>query len=584
MTLAWTPPQADALVAAESFLLLGMAGSGKTVTLLEKARRLAAAGHRVALTTFAYRVLEHLKQQGAPALTPFVASGALRFGTLYELALQALQQGGVQLTFASNNHVRQLLRQLIAEQGFPGTLEEAEHVIRSAKGKAKKLPESDKFYPFVKAYQAKLDSLGLSDRHDLIRRHVLGMKDGNLPPLPVEWLLLDGLQDATELQLIWLQLHLAKGVKLGLTADDDVTAFGRDGALGAAAVQQVQGWAESYELDVLTLPATHRLPAALATSLAKQARLLRLRLAKPDSSVASTAATPLLPPLSHQNFPHLPALHAEVLRQCQQHHLAGQRVGLITHDDFSAATLTHVLQKGGLNPASFARLIWEEPTPQVVLASLHVLLGQATSGHLVLLLLGVGIPAATVVAWQHQGVLNQPDWLGQGALLPAAEITSPTLQTLVQQVRFALRSAHTLWHQRTLPPPAVFKALWADLLPLLPTAEQPAALLALDMLLSLSGKLSDVLPRVLTETLPDMASLVTVGPVREMRNHAFDAVLLINPTDGLWPPPTNPTLGADHDHERRLWLLACSRTRGPLALLTVGEPCALARELLQAKA
>jgi len=215
----------------------------------------------------------------------------------------------------------------------------------------------------------------------------------------------------------------------------------------------------------------------------------------------------------------------------------------------------------------------------VVLASLHVLLGQASPGQLVLLMLGLGVPATTVLNWQAQGALQQPDWLAQGALLPTTDITSPTVQGLVQNIRFALRGAHALWQQRTLPPPAVFKTLWADLLPLLPAGEQAAALLALDMLLSLSGKLTEVLPHVLTETLPDMTSPITVGPVREMRNHEFDAVLLINPTEGHWPPPTSPTLGADH--ERRLWLLACSRTRGPLLLLTTGEPCALARELLQ---
>jgi hypothetical protein len=581
MNLTWSPPQADALVAAESFLLLGMAGSGKTATLLEKARRLASAGHRVILSTFAFRVLEHLSQQGAPTLAPFIAGGQLQLATLYELALQALQKGGVELNFASNNQVRQLLRQLVAEQSFPGTLEEAEHLIRNAKGKAKKLPESDKFYPFVKAYQTKLDGLGLSDRHDLIRRHVLGLKEGSLPPLQADWLLLDGLQDTTELQLIWLQLHLAKGVKLGLSADDDITAFGRDGALGAVAVQQVQSWAENYEIETLTLPASHRLQPVLANALSKQARLLRLRMAKPSSSTATPPANPLLPLVSQQDFPHLPALYAEVLAQAQQHQAAGQRLGLITYDDFTAATVSHVLRKGGVNPASFARLIWEDPTPQVVLASLHILLGQATSNHLVLLLLGVGLPASQVLAWQAQGALNQPDWLAQGAALPTTEITSPTTQALMQNLRFALRSAAALWQQRLLPPPAVFKALWADLMPLLPATEQPQALLALDLLLSLSGKLTEVLPRVLTETLPDMKSPITVGPVREMRNHEFDATILIHCSEGTWPPPVGPTLGADHDHLRRLWLLACSRTRGPLALYTVGEPCALARELLK---
>ncbi len=582
MPFTWSPPQADALLSSESYVLLGCPGSGKTTALLEKARLLATAGQRVILTTFAFRVLENLKQRGAPALTPHIASGLLKVGTLYDLALQAVQQGGIQLNFASNNQVRQLLRQLMAEESFPGTLEEAEHIIRSARGRAKRLPESDRFYPFVNAYKTKLDSLGLSDRHDLIRRHVLGMKEGSLPVLATDWLLLDGLQDATELQLIWLQLHHTHGVRLALTADDDLTAFGRDGAQGAAAIQQVQGW----ELETHTLPASHRLTATLAPKLAKQSRLLRLRLNKPQTTVAAPLATQaggLLPPLSHRTYPHLPVLHADLLDIAQQYQQQGQRLGLITYDDLSAAILTHQLQARGLNPASFARLIWEEPIPQVILASLHILLGQATPQYCMLLLLGLGLPAAQVMHWQGLGVLNAPDWLAQGAPLPLGAVSSPTVQNLAQQIRFALRSADTLWQHRTLPPTTIFKALWADLLPLIPNADQAQALLALETLLSLSGKLNEVLPRVMTETLPNMNSLITVGPVREMRNHQFDGAVLVNAAEGVWPPPISPTLGADHDHERRMWLLACSRTRGGLLLTSVGEPCALARELLNDK-
>ncbi|MFO0500238.1 MAG: UvrD-helicase domain-containing protein, partial [Pseudomonadota bacterium] len=284
MTLNWNPPQTEALVQSQSILLIGPAGSGKTVVLLEKALRLASSGQRVVLTTFASRVMEHLKQQGQPSLTPHIATGQLKATTLYELAASQLAQNGMSLQFASNNQVRALLRQLCAEHGFTGTVEEAEHIIRAAKGRAKKLPEADRHYSFVKAYQALLDQLGLSDRHDVVRRHVLGMKDDTVPPLATDWLLLDGLQDATELQLIWLQMHLAKGVKLLLTADDDVTAFGRDGALGPLAIQQVQGWAEQYDFEVLELPASYRLAPTLMAALNQQARLLRTRIPKAELS------------------------------------------------------------------------------------------------------------------------------------------------------------------------------------------------------------------------------------------------------------------------------------------------------------
>ena len=581
--LNWNPPQSEVLVQAESVLLVGPAGSGKTAVMIEKAQRLAGSGKRVVLTTFAARVMEHLKQQGQPTLTPHIATGQLKAATLYELAASQLASSGMSLQFASNNQVRALLRQLCAQQGFTGTTDEAEHIIRAAKGRAKKLPEADRHYGFVKAYQALLDQLGLSDRHDLVRRHVLGMKDGTVPPIATDWLLLDGLQDATELQMIWLQMHLAKGVKLLLTADDDVTAFGRDGALGPQAIQQVQGWQENYELEVLELPASYRVQPQLMGALSKQARLLRTRHHKAEATRAE-APSPQAGQLAatrFMGFSTKPALHSALIEIAQTQARMGKRIGFITRDDFSAATLTHVLQAANINPASFARLIWENPTPQIVLASLHVLLGQASAGHLTVFLLGVGIPAEVVARAQNQGVFTAPDWLQQGAPLPLEPADSPTTQALVGQVRWALRAANTLWLSRTLPPPAVFKALWADLLGLLPETEQPAALLALESLLRLQGKLADVLPRVLTESMPDMASPITVAPVREVRNHQFDVVVIVDASEGRWPKVASPLLGIDHDHERRLWLLAASRAWESLILTAVGEPGALARELCQ---
>jgi hypothetical protein len=217
----------------------------------------------------------------------------------------------------------------------------------------------------------------------------------------------------------------------------------------------------------------------------------------------------------------------------------------------------------------------------VVLASLHVLLGQATPAHYTLLMLGLGVPPTVVNHWAGLGIWNTPHWLSSGAALPLLPETSPTVQALATQIRWALRAAAVLWESRTMPPPAVFKALWADLLPLLAPTDQPLALLALENLLRLQGKLSEILPRVLQENMPDMASPVTVAPVREVRNHQFDVAVLVDASEGHWPPKVSALLGADHDHERRLWLLAASRAREAVLVTAVNEPGALAAELCQ---
>lgn len=561
--MKWSPAQQQILSNTGSSLLVGAPGTGKTTLLLAQAEALARAGHKVALATFAFRSHQYLKSMATPsqaAIWPQLATGTVR-----DLAIQQLHTAGHSFSFASNNQVREILRGLIHAQSFPGTLEDAEHIIRATKARAKKLPEADRYFTFVQAYQARLEELGLADRHDIIRRHVLGMRDGSVPTLPVSHLLLDNLQDATELQLIWLQMHIAHGVTLKLTADDDVTAFGPDGAQGEAAITATENWPEITRFN---LTDSYRIPASLAPAIGKVARQLRNRVSKGLDSVNNVPAI-----LRAEVFPNAPAEHAFLAETCAELAQKGQSVGLITRNHFEAACLTHALRKHNLNPASFARLIWEEPTPQVVLSLLYLMLNQASNGHLHLVMLGFGVPPTTT-AYLFQAGLNAENWAAQGYPLPPLPHESPTTIAAVQQLRRALRSASQLLRAPATPaagtesmnPRSVFKALVAELLPHIPEAEHPAALLATDMLLGLSGKLTEVLPRVRTETLPDMASRVTVAPVREARNQQFHTVIIPYASAGNWPSTGSPLLGVDADHERRLFYLAITRSQSNLIL------------------
>lgn len=560
--MKWTPAQQKVIAHAGSSLTVGVPGSGKTGILLAQAESLTAAGHKVALVTFAFRSHQYLQSMATPsqkAIWPKLSTGTVR-----DLAIQQLHTAGHSFSFASNNQVREILRSLIPAQSFPGSLEDAEHVIRAAKARAKKLPEADRYYPFVQAYQARLEELGLADRHDIIRRHVLGIKDGSVPPLPVSHILLDNVQDATELQLIWLQMHLAHGASLKVTGDDDVTAFGPDGAQGEAALAAMEHWSGVTRFD---LSASHRIPQSLAPAVGKLARQLRSRVAKTMEGTSTAPAT-----LRAEVFPNAPAEHAFLAETCLDLARKGHSVGLITRTHFEAACLAHALRKHNLNPASYARLIWEEPTPQLVLSLLYLMLGQASAGHLHLVLLGFGVPQQTVANLFRMG-LRAESWAAEGYALPPLPNESPTTVAAVQQLRRALRGAAQLLAVPTgnLNPRSVFKSLVAQLLPHLPEDEHASALLATDMLLGLSGKLTEVLPRVRTETLPDMTSLITVAPVRETRNQQFHTVIIPYASAGHWPMPPSKLLEAQNDHERRLFYMAATRSQGNL-ILTRHQP------------
>jgi superfamily I DNA/RNA helicase len=574
-----TPPTHPAFLKdLGSALIIGLPGSGKTTLLLARAAQLVAQGTppgQLALTTFAFRSLEYLKAE-ITRTQPHLLPG-LNLGTLRDFAAAQLTAAGQPFTFVSNNQLRAIVRQVMAVQNFPGSLASAEHLIRSAKSRAKKLPEASPGFPFLQAYQHALEAHGTPeapalDRHDLIRQHLKGLKNGTLSTLPVKALLLDNLQDATELQLIWLQAHLNAGVELWLTADDDTTAYAQDGALGATALQQVGTWAG---VTTHHLPGSHRLGPPLGPALIKLARQLRTREDKPEACFAPPLR---VPPLEVISTTTAPTAHALLLQRLPELIRQFGTVGVLTRTQHAAQVLTQVLLKAApslddkasnpLRPASFARSIWEDPTPQLVLATLYLLLNQASTAHLQLVLLGFGIPASTVQQLTLHG-LNGEQWLAGGAVLPPLEAdTSPTTRHAVQKAQQAWQAAASLWHSRTLGPREIFKALVADLLPNLPASEHPAALLATEALLGLSGKLTAVLPQLLQESLPNWASPITVAPVVEVRNREFGVVVL--PYAQEWAPEAGQSTAntiEKAEHDRRLLYLAATRTTGPLIVL-----------------
>ncbi len=537
---------------------------------------------RIALTTFAFRAEEVLRTL-TRARHPEVAAN-LTFQPLKDWILPVLRAAGEDMAEATNNDVRRLLRSLMVSQAFPGTLEDAENVVRSAKGRTKKLPENDRFYPFYAAYNGMLKERNLVDRQDIFRLHLRGMRDKSLPPLPVSHLLLDNIQDATELQLTWLKEHLAAGITLVLAGNDDLTAFGQAGAHGHPAIATVESW---NGVQTHTLSNHYRTPAALAEPLDKIARQLSTRSRTGKEGKALNTVTP---GVVVQALESTADERRWIAAEAAAYTAKGHSVGIITHDDFSANVIGHLLRKKGQPSASYARLIWEDPIPQTVLALLSLLLNRATPQQLVLVLAGLGLPADQVRNWVSQG-LSPENWLADGAPLPLVEDASPTLVARVSHIRRILLQAWQALTQQLTDPRTVFLSCVNELLQALPGdmtgTEDPPALLATDMLLSLKGNLAEILPRVTQETLPDMSAPITVAPVREVRNLEFEVVFIAGlnaaPHAHAWPAAGGSgAVPADADHERRLFYLAATRTKQHLVLTHTGTASTYINELQHA--
>ena len=578
MDTPWTPDQLAALGLEGPALLMGAAGAGKTALLVEKAARLARAGtppESIGLTTFAVRTIQGLKTRLALALgAPASRVQAL---TLHDFAMRQLAAAGQTETagapaFASNNQVRQILRDLIRAGAFEGTLEEAEHIVRLLKSRAKKVAENERFYGFYLSYKARLAELHLADRNDIIRAHILAIRNGSALPAPVKWLLLDNLQDATELQLAWLKEHLAAGVTLWLAGNDDLTAFGPDGAMGRAALEQVATWGN---MTPFTLAETFRMPQGVAVPVGRIARQLKSRMDKPDKP-----SNPMPGRVAVQRFESASAEHAFLAAKARELAAPGAKgaVGIVTRDDHTANWVAHTLRRNGFNPACYARLIWEEPPAQRVLGLLYLILGRAGEGQLRLVLEGFGLSAETVNQLYARGLVAE-DWLARGCPLPSLPEASPTVLSQLGKLHRQLTGAYTLMAARTLTPQDVFKGLVYTLMEGGPEAEHPTILLAVDMLLGLSGKLADALPRVITETMPDMTAPVAVAPVREVRNLEFRTLIIPHAHADQWPAPASKLLGPDLEHERRLFYLALSRTQGDILVTHHQALSPLAAEL-----
>jgi superfamily I DNA/RNA helicase len=88
-------------------------------------------------------------------------------------------------------------------------------------------------------YQDLMESEGSMDFSDLLLTTVNKMTSGEMPPLPIRWLLVDEAQDMDEVQMEWILLHGRSGIEVTLVGDDDQSLYAFRHALGYEGLQEV---------------------------------------------------------------------------------------------------------------------------------------------------------------------------------------------------------------------------------------------------------------------------------------------------------------------------------------------------------
>ncbi len=553
-----------------SCLVMGGPGTGKTLALVEKVVRLIQSGvapqeiHVIAFTYYSWQVLlgHFQKRLGAE-----VAS-QINIGTCRIFAQNQMEKDmQSELVFASDKQSRRSLRQAMREVDFKGSAVEAEHIIRHFKSMARKPAETAKHYDLFLAYKSYCEM----DRYDILRRHIVGMRQGEMKLVPMRYVMIDNFQDITHIQLLWLLEHMKAGAQISAFGDDDLCVFKRDGALGSAALKEfseqsgVKSYmlAENYRFSQSLGEASHAIIQPIQGRLEKDAKYSKSIHTNVTFEALSSAEEELL-------------VLAEKIKAVPQ----DKRIGVIARTDWDALRIQKIFEKNGIEHSSFAHKVWEIPGAIMVIDLLSLLMNQASDVHLRNVLVGYGLNQQ-LIEMLFKGGLHAHNWLAEGAKLPKdVQLPTATLSDFVA-VQRQLLGYFNLLKARVASPQEVFKAAAFDMIERMNYEDKFNALIGVDTLLNLKGPLKEVLPQIRQGKEPNMQDRILLGPVRDMRNLEFDVVFLPLANEKVFPFSGYRVLPVDQGHDRRLFYMAITRAKSSLNISWYGEPSQYIQKLQQ---
>lgn len=253
------PYQERAVTASGHCTILACPGSGKTRVLSARAARLLA-NHpkgRLCAVTFTRDAAEELRSRILATCGQDHAR-RLAVGTFQSLALAQIKRfsrskpprllsEGERLAV-----LRRCWKQHAPNISFDGVVQ----AIDASKAKLAPVPFADPSLESVfNGYQELMESEGAMDFADLLLLSVRRMARGDMPPLPIRWLLVDEAQDMDEVQMEWILLHGRAGAEITLVGDDDQSLYAFRHALGYAGLQKITFALSATET---TLPVNYR--------------------------------------------------------------------------------------------------------------------------------------------------------------------------------------------------------------------------------------------------------------------------------------------------------------------------------------
>jgi superfamily I DNA/RNA helicase len=263
------PHQARAVAAHGHCVILACPGSGKTRVLSERAAHLLRGQPlgRLCAVTFTAASADELKSR---ILLSCGSANARRLavGTFHSLAYNQLKRNiRKPPRLMSDGERLAVLRRCWKHCAPQANFDDVVSVVDAVKSKlAEPMIPNASIEAVYREYQNILAAEGVMDFSDLLLMAVRKMQDGEIPPLPIQWLLVDEGQDMDEVQMEWILLHGRAGIYVTLVGDDDQSLYTFRHALGYDGLRDV-GFA--LAASEITLPVNYRCATNILTHAAR---------------------------------------------------------------------------------------------------------------------------------------------------------------------------------------------------------------------------------------------------------------------------------------------------------------------------
>lgn len=253
------PHQERAVTATGHCTILACPGSGKTRVLSARAAHLLANNPkgRLCAVTFTRDAAVELRSRILQACGPAHAR-RLADGTFHSLALAQIKRFSKERPprLLAEGERLAVLRRCWKQHASNLSFESVIQWIDKVKSRLAPPMFSDPAMEAVfHGYQDLMESEGAMDFSDLLLTTVRKITNGEMPLLPIRWLLVDEAQDMDEVQMEWILLHGRAGIEVTLVGDDDQSLYAFRHALGYEGIQEVTFALSASET---TLPINYR--------------------------------------------------------------------------------------------------------------------------------------------------------------------------------------------------------------------------------------------------------------------------------------------------------------------------------------